>query len=68
MSGLIRNDQVEVYHILCPSVRAGGHVVSANQLNCIIKVVEQKEKLSETLDAVYQVNDWHSLCPGCAAS
>jgi hypothetical protein len=60
MSGLIRNDQVEVYHILRPSVRAGGHVVSANQLDCTVKVVEEKEKLSGTLDAIYQVSNWHS--------
>lgn len=56
MSGLIRNDQVEVYHILRPSVRTGGRVVNANQLDCTVEVVEGKKKLAETLDAIYQVN------------
>ena len=65
MLGLIRNDQVEVYHILRPSVRASGRVVSANQLDCTVEVVEEKKKLAETLDAIYQV-DWlllGCLCP-----
>ena len=68
MSGLIRNDQVEVYHILRPSVRAGGRVVSANQLDCTVEVVAEKKKLAETLDAIYQVSDWRSLCPECASA
>ena len=57
MSGLILNDQVEVYHILRPSVRASGHVVRAHQLDCIIEVVKGKEKgkLQEMLDTIYMV-------------
>ena len=55
MSGLIRNDQVEIYHILRPSVRASGRILSANQLDCTVEVVEEKKKLAETLDAIYQV-------------
>ena len=68
MSGLIRNDQVEVYHILRPSVRAGGRVVSANQLDCTVEVIDEKKKFAETLDAIYQVSDWRSPCPECAAA
>ena len=57
MSGLILNDQVEAYHVLRPNVRASGRVVRAHQLDCIIEVVEgkEKEKLQETLDTIYLV-------------
>ena len=54
MSGLIRNDQVEVYHLLRPSVRAGGCIVSANQLDCTMEVVAEK-KLADSLNAIYQI-------------
>lgn len=60
MSGLIRNDQVEVYHLLRPSVRAGGRVISASQLDCTVEVVEEKKKLAETLDAIYQDEELRS--------
>ena len=61
LSGLILNDQVEVHHILRPSVRAGGRVVRAHQLDCTVEVVEEKMKLKETLDAIYQVGSAVSL-------
>ena len=58
MSGLILNDQVEVFHILRPSARAGGRVARANQLDCVVEVTEGKErdKLKEAIDAIYQVS------------
>ena len=57
MSGLILNDQVEVYHILRPSVRASGRVLRSHQLDCTIEVAEgkEKEKLLEMLDTIYMV-------------
>ena len=60
MAGLIVNDQVEVYHMLCPSVKARGRITRAHQLDCTVEVVEgeEKRKLVDVLDAVYRV----SLC------
>ena len=58
MSGLIVNDQVEVYHMLRPSLKARGRITRAHQLDCSVEVVEGEErrKLVEVLDAIYQVS------------
>ena len=46
--------------MLCPSVKAHGRITRAHQLDCTVEVVEgeEKRKLVEVLDVVYQV----SLC------
>ena len=58
MAGLILGDQLEIFHVLRPSVRVSGIVTRAHQLDCTAKVLDErhgKAKLNEVLNEIYQV-------------
>ena len=55
--GLIRGDELEVFHILCPEVRVGGRVAKAYPLSAIAEVKEEdRERFGKHLARIYEVS------------
>lgn len=57
MMGLIRGDELEVFHVLYPEVQVGGRVTKAYPLSAIAEVKEEdRERFGTHLAHIYEVS------------
>ena len=57
MAGLIRGDELEIFHILRPEVRVKGRITKAYQLSSIAEVDEKDvQKFHQVLHNIYEVS------------
>jgi len=55
MAGLIRGDELEIFHILRPEARVSGRVTKAYQLSSIAEVAEKdRERFHQVLGDIYE--------------
>ena len=60
MAGLIRGDELEIFHILRPEVRVKGRITKAYQLSSIAEVDEKDiQKFHQVLHNIYEVSKAH---------
>ena len=57
MAGLIRGDELEIFHILRPEARVSGRVTKAYQLSSIAEVAEKDcERFHQVRGDLYEVS------------